>query len=66
MADIVKTYTVPSDLVAELVTVFGQNYQDTIDGQPNPQTKAQFASAVFDAELKACGVPRAPGSLKKR
>jgi len=53
MADIVRTYTIPSALVAELVTVFGQNYEAEIDGQPNPQTKAQFASDVFDAELKS-------------
>jgi len=53
MADVVRTYTIPSALVAELVTVFGQNYEAEIDGQPNPQTKAQFASDIFDAELKS-------------
>ncbi len=58
MADITKTYTIPSALVPELIEVFGQNYQSTIDdGQggttQNPQTKAQFDSATFDSEIKS-------------
>ena len=65
MANLVKTFTIPSLLVPELIEVFGQNYeatitQDTVDANgstvsetvPNPQTKPQFASAKFDEEVK--------------
>ena len=49
-----KTYNIPTEHIAELIEVYGQNYQDEIDGEPNPQTKAQFASEIFDKEIINC------------
>ena len=51
-----KTYNIPNEHVAELIEVYGQNYQEDIDDGngntiPNPQTKAQFASEIFDKEI---------------
>ena len=50
-----KTYTIPDNLVDELIEVFGQNYQEQVleEGEmiDNPQTKAQFASEQFDVEI---------------
>jgi len=52
-----KTFTIPDDLVPELIEVFGKGYSETIteDGIEidNPQTKAQFASANFDAFVQS-------------
>lgn len=60
MPNLVKTFTIPSALVAEMVTVFSAHYRQEIDDpanpgatRPNPQTRAQFASQVFDAEIRA-------------
>lgn len=36
----------------ELTDAFGENYPDTINGQPNPETKAQFAKRQLVALIK--------------
>lgn len=58
MAEIVKTYVIPDENVPELIATFGQNYQAQIEDPenpgemiPNPQSKAAFASAIFDEEI---------------
>jgi len=48
MADIIKTYTIASAWVPELVDVFGDGWDATM-----PQTKAQFASDNFDECVRA-------------
>ena len=48
---ITKTYTIATGNVAELVEIFGTSYQAEIDGVPNPQNKANFASETFDKEI---------------
>lgn len=42
--------TVSASLAQEFVNAIcnNYNYQDTIDGQPNPQTKAKFAQEKLD------------------
>lgn len=52
MADVKKSYLIPSAAVADLIAAFGSDYQATLpDGTTNPQTKVQFASAQLDAEI---------------
>lgn len=52
MADVKKSFLIPSAAVPDLIATFGAEYQATLpDGSANPQTKAQFASAQFDAEV---------------
>ena len=56
MADVTKSYKIPSALVEELINVFGENYQAEVvdengDTVTNTQTKTEFASAQFDAEI---------------
>jgi len=51
MASITKTYTIPSELVSEMIEVFSQGYEATVDGEANPQTKNQYASEQFDATV---------------
>lgn len=48
MANITKQFTIPEALVPELIEVFGQTYVESTDGE----TKAQFASRMFDEEVK--------------
>ncbi|MCB1767028.1 MAG: hypothetical protein KDJ22_13375 [Candidatus Competibacteraceae bacterium] len=52
MANITKSYLIPSAAVVDLISAFGVEYQATLpDGSANPLTKTQFASAQFDAEI---------------
>jgi len=41
------TINIPDSIAARVLNGFATNYgyQETINGQPNPQTKAQFAKA---------------------
>lgn len=54
MATFTATFTYPDakqiDLRDTLAIAFG--YQDTINGQPNPQTKAQFIQSVANDQLR--------------
>jgi len=61
VADVVLTFTIPESRVAELVDVFGADYQDTIvnpedpdslEMLPNPQSKEAFARQVLVANIK--------------
>lgn len=47
--------TIPDDKVSELLDAFATEYgyQDTIGGQPNPQTKAQFAKSKLIEFMKS-------------
>ena len=48
-ADLSLTLTVPDAIKGDVINAFAYTYkyQDTIDGQPNPQTKAQFAKEII-------------------
>ena len=48
-ADLSLTLTVPDAIKGDVVESFAYayKYQDTINGQPNPQTKAQFAKEII-------------------
>lgn len=46
------SFTVSNGTLTELIDTFGVNYQETIDGEPNPQTKQQFARAQIIAMFK--------------
>ena len=49
-----KIYDIPTDKIPTLVEVFGETYSDTLpNGDPNPQTKEQYANQVFDEEIIA-------------
>ncbi len=48
----VRSITIKDEYIPELIEVVGKNYEAEIDGEPNPQTKAQFASATFDLEWR--------------
>tara|TARA_R110000772_G_scaffold235191_1_gene346811 strand:+ start:93 stop:341 length:249 start_codon:yes stop_codon:yes gene_type:complete len=54
----IKTITIKDSHVAEMIDVFGQNYQTEVldvDGEtliPNPQSKQAFASDMFDNDIK--------------
>lgn len=54
MATVTATANYPDNLQAEVrdVLCFELGYQDTIDGQPNPQTKAQFLQQEFNSVFK--------------
>lgn len=47
------TFTLTSPALAEVVDAFGESYQATIGGQPNPETKAQYARRQVIALLKS-------------
>ena len=55
-----RTITIKPTHVAEMIEIFGVNYQTDIQDpgeaegvtMPNPQTKADFAGEQFDAEIK--------------
>jgi len=54
---VIKTYTIPDQHVAELIVIFGKDYQEFIpdaNGEliPNTQSKANFASQKFDEEVR--------------
>ena len=36
-------FTIQDIDLQDYIDAFGADYQETIDGEPNPQTKAQFA-----------------------
>ena len=40
------TFTIQDADLQDYIDAFGQDYQATIDGEPNPQTKAQFAKKI--------------------
>lgn len=48
------TFTVPDNLATRVVNAIARikNYQPTIDGQPNPETKAQFAKRMVREQVK--------------
>jgi len=47
------TYTVDNSVVPEVVNAicFVKDYQDTIDGLPNPETKNNFATRMLTEEF---------------
>lgn len=52
-ADVTKSFVISDAVVPEMIDVFGEGYQTTIqdeNGDPiaNPQSKAAFASEQFD------------------
>ena len=55
---VIKTYTIPDQHVAELIVIFGKDYQEftpDVNGEltiPNTQSKANFASQKFDEEVR--------------
>jgi len=53
----VRSITIKTDSIPELIEVFGENWQEELaapDGPiPNPQTKADFAAEQFDSEWKS-------------
>lgn len=51
-----RTYTIPNAQVSRVLdgVVYQNGYQDTINGQPNPQTKAQFFDQVTYRFWKDC------------
>jgi hypothetical protein len=46
------TFTVSVAQGTEITNCFGAGYQDTIDGQPNPETKTQYARKQIIVLLK--------------
>lgn len=46
------TITLSAAASNEVTDAFGAGYQATIDGQPNPETKAQYARRQIIAMLK--------------
>jgi hypothetical protein len=48
-AELSLTLTVPDAIKTDVINAFAYayKYQDTINGQPNPQTKAQFAKEII-------------------
>lgn len=49
-----KQFTIPNGKALKLLDYFAShhNYQDTIDGQPNPETKAQFMQRKMDEHIE--------------
>jgi len=37
------TFQIPDSRMQDLIDAWGQGWPETVDGAPNPQTKAQFA-----------------------
>lgn len=46
------TFTIPDAKMPTVIDAWSEGYQDTIDGQPNPQTKQQFAKQQMAAMIK--------------
>lgn len=46
------SFTLSTAASTEVTDAFGADYQPLIDGQPNPETKAQFARRQIVAFLK--------------
>ena len=41
------TFQIPDDKYDLFIDSWSEGYQDEIDGQPNPQTRPQFAKALI-------------------
>lgn len=54
----IKSITIPDEHVAEMVEVYGRNYQPLLMDEtgeiniPNPQTKTQFANAQLTIAIR--------------
>ena len=54
---ITKTYTIPDELVPELIECFGESWTEKVINEngeliDNPDSKAMFASKEFDRQVK--------------
>lgn len=46
------SFTLTGPALAEVIDVFGETYQATINGQPNPESKPEFARRQVIALLR--------------
>lgn len=40
-------FTIPDNKLSLFIDAFSENYQETIDGEPNPETRAQYARRML-------------------
>lgn len=52
------TFTIPNEIVTRVLdgVAYANGYQDEIDGQPNPESKADFAKRMICVYVKQCVV----------
>lgn len=52
------TFTIPNEIVTRVLDgiAYANGYQDEIDGQPNPESKPDFARRMIRTYMKQCVV----------